>query len=116
MSTSALIALFLAAWLVVVVAMRLIGRRLARGPRGDAITGLLWLLFRAYCRLVHRARFDGREHVPDTNAPGGLIVVSNHTGPVDPLLIQAGYKLTAFKEDEINLETAFMALTKGITA
>ncbi len=32
------------------------------------------------------------------------------------LLIQAGHKLTVFKEDEINLETAFMALTKGITA
>ena len=32
------------------------------------------------------------------------------------LLIQSGYKLTTFKEDEINLETAFMALTKGITA
>ena len=32
------------------------------------------------------------------------------------LLVQAGYKLTVFKEDEINLETAFMALTKGITA
>ena len=32
------------------------------------------------------------------------------------LLVQAGYKITAFKEEEINLETAFMALTKGITA
>jgi ABC-2 type transport system ATP-binding protein len=32
------------------------------------------------------------------------------------ILIEAGYKLTLFKEDEINLETAFMALTKGITA
>ena len=32
------------------------------------------------------------------------------------LLIQAGHKLLEFKEDEINLETAFMALTKGITA
>ncbi len=31
-------------------------------------------------------------------------------------LVQAGHKLTLFKEDEINLETAFMALTKGITA
>ena len=31
-------------------------------------------------------------------------------------LIEAGYKLTLFKEDELNLETAFMALTKGITA
>jgi ABC-2 type transport system ATP-binding protein len=32
------------------------------------------------------------------------------------MLIQAGYKLNLFKEDELNLETAFMALTKGITA
>jgi ABC-2 type transport system ATP-binding protein len=32
------------------------------------------------------------------------------------MLVQNGYKLSLFKEDEINLETAFMALTKGITA
>ena len=32
------------------------------------------------------------------------------------VLVQAGHKLSLFKEDEINLETAFMALTKGITA
>jgi ABC-2 type transport system ATP-binding protein len=31
-------------------------------------------------------------------------------------LVRAGHKLTMLKEDEINLETAFMALTKGITA
>lgn len=31
-------------------------------------------------------------------------------------LIDAGHKLTLFREEEINLETAFMALTKGITA
>ncbi|MGA2031538.1 MAG: ABC transporter ATP-binding protein [Thermoguttaceae bacterium] len=32
------------------------------------------------------------------------------------VLVQSGHKLRVFKEDEINLETAFMALTKGITA
>ena len=32
------------------------------------------------------------------------------------VLIDAGHKLTLFREEEINLETAFMALTKGITA
>ncbi|MEN6449135.1 MAG: ABC transporter ATP-binding protein [Thermoguttaceae bacterium] len=32
------------------------------------------------------------------------------------VLIEAGHKLRLFKEDELNLETAFMALTKGITA
>ena len=36
--------------------------------------------------------------------------------PPSAALVQAGYKLILFKEDEINLETAFMALTKGITA
>ncbi len=32
------------------------------------------------------------------------------------MLVEAGFKLKLFKEDEINLETAFMMLTKGITA
>ena len=32
------------------------------------------------------------------------------------ILIDGGYKLKLFREDELNLETAFMALTKGITA
>ena len=32
------------------------------------------------------------------------------------LLVQHGFKIRSFKEDEINLETAFMTLTKGITA
>jgi ABC-2 type transport system ATP-binding protein len=31
-------------------------------------------------------------------------------------LVEAGHRLTLFKEDEINLETAFMELTKGITS
>jgi ABC-2 type transport system ATP-binding protein len=32
------------------------------------------------------------------------------------LLVSAGHKLTLLREDELNLETAFMALTKGLTA
>ena len=31
-------------------------------------------------------------------------------------LVQAGYRLKTFREEELNLETAFMVLTKGITA
>lgn len=31
-------------------------------------------------------------------------------------LIQAGYRIHLFREEELNLETAFMALTKGITS
>ena len=30
------------------------------------------------------------------------------------ILIQHGYLLTLFREEEVNLETAFMALTKGV--
>jgi ABC-2 type transport system ATP-binding protein len=29
-------------------------------------------------------------------------------------LVQAGYKLTMLREEEVNLETAFMRLTKGM--
>jgi ABC-2 type transport system ATP-binding protein len=32
------------------------------------------------------------------------------------LLVSAGHKLTLLREEELNLETAFMALTKGITS
>jgi len=32
------------------------------------------------------------------------------------MLVSGGHKLTMLKEDELNLEGAFMALTKGITA
>ncbi|HOM16778.1 MAG TPA: ABC transporter ATP-binding protein [Thermoguttaceae bacterium] len=36
--------------------------------------------------------------------------------PLAALLVQAGYHLLEFRQDELNLETAFMALTKGMTA
>ena len=34
---------------------------------------------------------------------------------IPELLVPAGFRLTMLKEEEINLETAFMRLTKGIT-
>ena len=36
--------------------------------------------------------------------------------PLATLLVERGFKLSLFKEEEMNLETAFMALTKGITS
>ena len=52
---------------------------------------------------------------------GDVLVVTLGPGTADysqlaTLLIERGFKLTLFKEDELNLETAFMALTKGITS
>jgi len=52
---------------------------------------------------------------------GKLLIVTLKDGEHDyselaTALISSGHKLKMFKEDEINLETAFMALTKGITS
>ena len=83
------IAIAIAGWVAFVGIARWAMRRLADGPGGDAITGMLWLVIRAYCRIMHRPTYRGLEHLPATNRPGGLIVVANHTSAVDPLLIQA---------------------------
>jgi len=83
------IVLIVAGWAVAVAAWSLlVVRPLSRGPGGNAAKGAVWILCRLYSHLMHRVTFEGRELVPDTNSPGGLIVISNHTGPIDPLLIQ----------------------------
>ena len=51
----------------------------------------------------------------------GVLIVKlhegiHHYGALASRLIGEGFELTLFKEDEINLETAFMQLTKGITS
>jgi ABC-2 type transport system ATP-binding protein len=51
----------------------------------------------------------------------GRLAVTLREGVADysdlaTILVQAGFKLTLLKEEEVNLETAFMALTKGLTA
>jgi ABC-2 type transport system ATP-binding protein len=58
------------------------------------------------------------ESVQDKN---GVLIVKMNEGVnqysfLASRLIEQGYELTLFKEDEINLETAFMHLTKGITS
>jgi ABC-2 type transport system ATP-binding protein len=45
-----------------------------------------------------------------------LIPNAGDYSPLATLLVESGYKLSLFKEEELNLETAFMALTKGITS
>ncbi len=58
------------------------------------------------------------EKVDERGAVLIVTLVPNATdySPLATLLVQAGFKLSLFKEDELNLETAFMALTKGITS
>ncbi|MGH7214386.1 MAG: ABC transporter ATP-binding protein [Tepidisphaeraceae bacterium] len=58
-------------------------------------------------------------HVEGVAANNGYLEVSLRDGITDytfipKQLIQAGYHLTLLKEEEVNLETAFMRLTKGM--
>jgi ABC-2 type transport system ATP-binding protein len=51
--------------------------------------------------------------------PEGLLVVTLRPGVLDysflpTLLIEAGFKISLFREEELNLETAFMELTRGL--
>jgi ABC-2 type transport system ATP-binding protein len=45
-----------------------------------------------------------------------LVAGAEDHSTLSSVLVEAGHRLTMFKEDEINLETAFMALTQGITS
>lgn len=69
----------------------LIANRVAAlSTRGEDLqTGLALLMMRIYARTVHGLRIEGLENVPREQDAGPLIVVSNHTAGVDPLLIQA---------------------------
>ena len=67
-------------------------------------------------KLLHQ--HNGVESVESKN---GAIVVTLKEEVTDysdlaGLLVCAGYRLKMFKEEELNLETAFLTLTKGITS
>lgn len=62
---------------------------------------------------VEITSISGKQHIRlSLNKEQGLDDYSD----LPTLLVQNGFKIRSFKEDEINLETAFMTLTKGITA
>ncbi len=73
-------------------------------------------------RQVDAANFlEGQHEVESVQGKDGYLVVKLREGqnvytPLASRLIENGYELMMFKEDEINLETAFMHLTKGITS
>jgi ABC-2 type transport system ATP-binding protein len=64
---------------------------------------------------------ENQPEVDNVQDKNGVLVVKLNEGInqysfLANRLIEQGYELTLFKEDEINLETAFMHLTKGITS
>jgi ABC-2 type transport system ATP-binding protein len=64
---------------------------------------------------------EGQPEVESVEDKNGVLIVKlregvNQYGFLANRLVNTGFELTLFKEDEINLETAFMHLTKGITS
>jgi ABC-2 type transport system ATP-binding protein len=64
---------------------------------------------------------EGHDLVDHVDAGDKYLTVTLVDGHEDysdlaTLLVTAGHKLTMLREEELNLETAFMALTKGITS
>jgi len=59
---------------------------------GDAVSGFLLEIVRLYTRALHRVTFTGCEEVRMQTHPGPLVIVSNHTAGVDPLLLQSGMR------------------------
>lgn len=66
------------------------------------------------------AELEKHREIDTVTVTEGQLLVSLQTsvsdyGFIPTLLIEKGHRITLFQEDEINLETAFMELTKGIT-
>ena len=67
-------------------------------------------------RLLEDHELVERVEVGEKNLTVTLIDGETDYSDLAGVLVAAGHKIVLFKEDEINLETAFMLLTKGITS
>ena len=67
-------------------------------------------------RLLEQHPQVEKVHVQAAQIQVSMKVGTTDFSDLPTLLVQNGHKLTMFKEEELNLETAFMRLTKGITA
>lgn len=81
-------------WLVILLLVAYLGfafwvRMVMDNPRREFFAGFAWHLMRLYSRFFHRTTYIGLEHTPRVQHPEPMIVVSNHTAGVDPILIQA---------------------------
>ncbi|WP_165248821.1 ABC transporter ATP-binding protein [Paludisphaera soli] len=73
-------------------------------------------------RLTEAADFlESQPEVETVDEKAGVLIVKlrpgvHQYGFLASRILENGFELTLFKEDEINLETAFLHLTKGITS
>ncbi len=67
-------------------------------------------------RLLEQADAVERVELSDRRIMVTLKEGTTDYSDLPTLLVEAGHRLTLFKEEEVDLEAAFMALTRGITA
>ena len=65
------------------------------------------------------ALLEQHDGVQSLEIKNGTIMATLNSDVLDyselpTLLLESGFKLTLFREEEVNLETAFMELTKGL--
>ena len=99
------------------------GELLYSGPWTDIVkrvkTGIMLHVAVAHNQELAAALLSQDPNVVNVAANNGHLEVAIKEGVTDytfvpQRLIQGGFKLTMLKEEEVNLETAFMRLTKGI--
>jgi ABC-2 type transport system ATP-binding protein len=99
------------------------GELLYSGPVADIVkrakTGLILHVGVAQEQAQAAAMLAQDPNIESVNNNNGYMEVALRTGIEDysfvpQRLIAAGYKLTLLREEEVNLETAFMRLTKGM--
>ena len=81
--------MFITGWIIALSLWWLLAvPRLRKGPTGRAAVGLLWRVSNAWVRWRHRCVVEGHDHLTELlDEP--LIIIANHTGGIDPLLIQS---------------------------
>jgi 1-acyl-sn-glycerol-3-phosphate acyltransferase len=89
MSPLAWIATGITSWVLLVSFVHVVVLPRLSQPAGDPFVGLLWRFLRIAARVVHRLKITGLEHLPDSDRPGPMVVVCNHTGSIDPLLVSS---------------------------
>jgi 1-acyl-sn-glycerol-3-phosphate acyltransferase len=70
-----------------------------RFRHGSLAASFTLRIFQTYSHLMHRVRYEGREHIPRRTPEGHggrpLLLVANHTAGIDPILIQSGLPFEA---------------------
>jgi ABC-2 type transport system ATP-binding protein len=70
----------------------------------------------AAAKLLEAHKLVGRVDAGEKYLTVTLLDGHHDYSDLATLLVTAGHKLTLFREEELNLETAFMTLTKGLTS